>query len=170
MLAAKYPSHPLAQQLLSYVPNPDGASRIGITPIYLFGAACMFSAGLIRKWSYRALGELFTFQLTIRDEHRLVTTGPYGIVRHPAYAGSLLTLLGTIVTCFAPGSPVTECGILETTTGKSIVYGGIAFLSLSLAKLVTRLNEEDLVLKKEFGTQWDEWAKRVPCKIIPYVY
>jgi len=33
--------------------------------------------------------------LTVEDNHRVIDTGPYAIVRHPMYAGGLLLMLGT---------------------------------------------------------------------------
>ncbi|KAF9307547.1 hypothetical protein BGZ91_008382, partial [Linnemannia elongata] len=42
---------------------------------------------LLRTWSFRTLDWFFTYQLTIRPGHRLVTSGPYKILRHPSYTG-----------------------------------------------------------------------------------
>ena len=53
--------------------------------------------GYIRWACYRALGRLFTFEMSIRDNHELVTDGPYGWVRHPAYTGILLIVAGVIL-------------------------------------------------------------------------
>ena len=53
--------------------------------------------GYIRWACYRALGRLFTFEMSIRDNHELVTDGPYGWVRHPAYTGILLIVAGVVL-------------------------------------------------------------------------
>lgn len=58
------------------------ASRIRITPIFLVGWFFALSGGLIRLASYRALGKLFTFELSIRKDHKLITSGPYSMVRY----------------------------------------------------------------------------------------
>ena len=50
--------------------------------------------GLIRYKCYRALGSMFTFEMSIREGHVLVTSGPYAIVRHPAYTGAILVVIG----------------------------------------------------------------------------
>lgn len=35
--------------------------------------------------------------------------------------------------------------------------------------LVRRSYEEDALMKKEFGKEWDEWSRRVPARVIPFV-
>jgi protein-S-isoprenylcysteine O-methyltransferase Ste14 len=36
--------------------------------------------------------------------------------------------------------------------------------------LLNRMPKEDEVMHKEFGKQWEKWAKDVPYKLVPYVY
>lgn len=50
--------------------------------------------GYIRWACYNALGHLFTFEMSIRGDHRLITGGPYAWVRHPGYTGVLSTFMG----------------------------------------------------------------------------
>jgi protein-S-isoprenylcysteine O-methyltransferase Ste14 len=49
---------------------------------------------LVRYGSIRWLGPMFTRMVQVLPNHRLVTDGPYSIVRHPAYAGLLLFFIG----------------------------------------------------------------------------
>jgi len=170
IIASRFPEHPLAQKLLSAIPNPSGASSITVTTPYLIGAACMISAGLLRHWAYRTLGRMFTYHLAIVDEHRLVTEGPYSVTRHPGYGGSVLLLVGTIFTCFAPGGFVGECRILDSLIGRSLVYGGLFLMAAPYNKVFERMNGEDDILRMRFGAEWEEWAGRVPYKLIPWVY
>jgi protein-S-isoprenylcysteine O-methyltransferase Ste14 len=39
-----------------------------------------------------------------------------------------------------------------------------------VAGLVARTKTEDAMLKKEFGKQWDEWAKKTPWKLFPGIF
>ena len=48
----------------------------------------------LRAWSMRTLGASYTRTLRTADEQRVVDAGPYRLVRHPGYAGSLLTWTG----------------------------------------------------------------------------
>lgn len=52
------------------------------------------SGAYLRVLCYKSLGSLFTFEMSIRDDHRLVKDGPYQVVRHPSYLGLLLTMVG----------------------------------------------------------------------------
>ncbi len=45
-------------------------------------------------WARIHLGTLWSGQITTKADHRVVETGPYGIVRHPIYTGILLAILG----------------------------------------------------------------------------
>ena len=45
-------------------------------------------------WSGIALGRFYSADVTLQKDHRLITTGLYGVLRHPRYLGVLLTTLG----------------------------------------------------------------------------
>ena len=44
----------------------------------------------LRLWSVLALDRLFSATIRVRPDQAVVTAGPYRLVRHPCYAGSLL--------------------------------------------------------------------------------
>lgn len=46
----------------------------------------------------------------------------------------------------------------------------MAVHSLLILKIVSRSRVEDEVWRNEFGNEWKEWAKKVPYRIVPYVY
>lgn len=48
----------------------------------------------LRAWSMRTLGDSYSRTLRAGGQQRVVDTGPYRLVRHPGYAGSLLTWTG----------------------------------------------------------------------------
>jgi len=61
---------------------------------YLLGLI-LFVLGLIIRWiAIVQLGRFFTVNVTIAEDHELVTTGLYRYVHHPSYSGSLLTFFG----------------------------------------------------------------------------
>lgn len=41
-----------------------------------------------RLWAMRTLGEYFTFQVMIREDHKLISHGPYKYLMHPSYTGA----------------------------------------------------------------------------------
>jgi protein-S-isoprenylcysteine O-methyltransferase Ste14 len=46
-------------------------------------------------WARLHLGRLWSGQITLKANHRVVDTGPYALVRHPIYTGLLLSLFAT---------------------------------------------------------------------------
>ena len=46
-------------------------------------------------WARAHLGRNWSGTVTVKQDHALVRTGPYRIVRHPIYTGLLLALIGT---------------------------------------------------------------------------
>jgi protein-S-isoprenylcysteine O-methyltransferase Ste14 len=65
--------------------------------IYWTGAI-MVAAGLaFMVWARRHLGRNWSDRVALKQEHDLIRTGPYGLVRHPIYSGLLLAILGTAI-------------------------------------------------------------------------
>jgi protein-S-isoprenylcysteine O-methyltransferase Ste14 len=52
----------------------------------------------LRWWSMRTLGRSYTRTLRTEDTQDVVDAGPYAVVRHPGYAGSLLIWTGFALT------------------------------------------------------------------------
>lgn len=130
----------------------------------------MIIGGLIRLNCYRALGRYFTFELSIFKEHKLITAGPYSIVRHPAYTGTLLALFGNCLSQLTPGSWIRESGVLGTWAGLCffVVWSFIAAYAVYI--VFSRVKVEDMFLKEEFGQQWVDWEKNVKFMLIPGVF
>jgi protein-S-isoprenylcysteine O-methyltransferase Ste14 len=58
----------------------------------------LFVLGLaLAVWARRYLGRNWGMPMTQKENPELVTTGPYGRVRHPIYTGILLAMIGTAV-------------------------------------------------------------------------
>ena len=84
--------------VLSCLIFPGGtAERINTPLSSIIGTFMVTAGGLIRLECYRQLGRMFTFEMSIRKDHMLVTSGPYGIVRHPGYTGALLAVGGMLL-------------------------------------------------------------------------
>ncbi|MER7547551.1 isoprenylcysteine carboxylmethyltransferase family protein [Spirillospora sp. NPDC127506] len=80
---------------------------------WLLAPAAVFAAGVaLRQAAIRALGRFYSHHVVRQEGHRVVADGPYGAVRHPAYAGMLLANLG--FTAFFPG-PVTGAAMVLLT-------------------------------------------------------
>ena len=98
-------------------------------------------------WARLHLGRLWSGRVTRKEDHRVVDTGPYALVRHPIYTGIILSALAT--------------GIAERR--------GLAFLgSLVIAAgFWLRSRVEERFLKAELGPAYETYARRVPM-LIPF--
>ena len=121
----------------------------------------------LRFASFQTLGRLFTFQLAILPDHKLVTHGVYSYVRHPSYTATPFIFAGVLLTVTAPGSVLYDL-LGETSTRVLMVVLGLAAACGSYV-LVGRAEVEDQVLRKEFGREWEEWAQVVRYKFVPGV-
>jgi protein-S-isoprenylcysteine O-methyltransferase Ste14 len=52
----------------------------------------------LRAWSMRTLGTSYTRTLRTEGEQHVIDSGPYRLIRHPGYTGSLLTWTGFALT------------------------------------------------------------------------
>lgn len=48
-------------------------------------------------WARLHIGRNWGVPMSLRQDHELVTSGPYGYVRHPIYSGLLLAMIGSVL-------------------------------------------------------------------------
>ncbi|CAF1250310.1 unnamed protein product, partial [Adineta ricciae] len=65
-----------------------------LTLVSMLGYMLMIIGGLGRVWCFKTLGRFFTFEVTIRDSHKLIKTGPYAYVRHLSYTFAIILITG----------------------------------------------------------------------------
>lgn len=92
-------------------------------------------------WTQFALGSNFSPTLLVRQEHTLVTSGPYRYVRHPMYTALFLSL----------------SAILLLT--RNWLVGGIPLVGLCVI-LLMRLPREERAMVEKFGGAYREYMKR----------
>ena len=76
----------------------------GWSPWMLPLVLLFFTGIALRLGAIRALGTVYSHHVVRLEQHPLVTTGPYRLVRHPAYAGMLVANLGFILFFRNPAS------------------------------------------------------------------
>ena len=81
---------------------------------------------------------------------KLVTGGPYMVVRHPFYLGFLLLTTGLVV--IAP--------LVET----------IGLAGISWAVIISQIKREEEELLKRYGRRYREYMERVRWRLIPNLY
>lgn len=114
------------------VPIPDWLRWMGV----VLGALSL----AVYAWSRTTLGKEWSSYLQVREKHHLVTTGPYGRIRHPIYLAILSFLTGITL--------VSANGFL------------IAFLIVSIVDLALRIPKEEEMLIEEFGDEYKAYMQR----------
>jgi protein-S-isoprenylcysteine O-methyltransferase Ste14 len=110
----------------------------------------LFTAGTaLRLWSVFVLGRRFSGLVAIQPGHTLVTTGIYGVIRHPSYLGLLISLLGWAL-AFRSGA-------------------GVLLTALTVVAIVARIRSEEKLLGEEFGDEYKAYCARTP-RMIPGLY
>jgi protein-S-isoprenylcysteine O-methyltransferase Ste14 len=126
-----------------------GIGRIPVAVSY-FGFVMLLSGFFLRQWSIRTLGKFFMPVVSLLEDHTLITTGPYRVIRHPAYTGLLLELVGASLAV------------------ANIVACIIAFVFLIPTLLYRILIEEEVLIEK-FGDTYRAYQRRAK-KLIPGVF
>lgn len=112
---------------------------------------CMIVIGLAyRAWAVQKLGKYFTPTVQIQSEHRLITSGPYKLVRHPSYMGAFLVITGCALS-------------LETLIGYLISCIAMAFA------YKTRIAIEEKELETHFGEMYRDY-KNQSKRLIPFLW
>ena len=116
------------------------------------------------------MGRHFTFELTLQKDHQLITSGPYSLVRHPAYLGIFAFYVGSVLSLFGAGSLYDVAHLWKYPV--AALAGGFYIIYSVYVGIVlfARVGKEDEVLRREFKDQWVVWSKKTPYKLIPYVY
>jgi len=148
----------------------NSVDAIRITPIFVVGTVLNWIGSLIRISCYKTLGRLFTFELSLRDNHKLITHGLYSYIRHPSYLGLYVYLSGLLMCQMGEGSWMYECGLFKTGFGAFLGGAWILLLGNFFVHILFRMGIEDGILRKEFGKEWDAWAERTPYKVLPLIF
>jgi protein-S-isoprenylcysteine O-methyltransferase Ste14 len=82
--------------------TPVTSHMLGEKPLWVFGnlgvylLALVALAGISFTWWARIhLGRFWSNAITHKEDHRIIDTGPYGMVRHPIYTGLIIAILAT---------------------------------------------------------------------------
>jgi protein-S-isoprenylcysteine O-methyltransferase Ste14 len=177
--AGQFISSPAAQKLLSFLipvrtssihESLHAIEQIRTARIFLVGCILVNIGAGIRVSCFHTLGRLFTFEPAMRKDHKLVTTGPYALVRHPAYSGGYLMIIGIVLCHISSGSWLRESGAMENQIVKGLFSGWVISLAALFGATIARINKEDDALRVEFGKSWETWASNVKYRLFPGVY
>jgi protein-S-isoprenylcysteine O-methyltransferase Ste14 len=121
----------------------------GGEPVRWLGVALFAAGGALRLWPVFVLGPRFSGLVAIQPGHRLVTSGVYGVIRHPSYLGLLANALGWAL-AFRSGA-------------------GVLLTALMVPPVVARIRAEEALLRAHFGVEYDAYRRRTS-RMIPGIY
>jgi len=126
-------------------PTLSAPARVGAL---VLGSLLYFPGVALMLWGRLAMGKMHavstSFGAQLYTDHRLVTSGPFALVRHPMYLGGILAELGAL--------------LLYRTWATLLI-------ALNVPVLVRRSGIEERLLAEQFGEQWEEYRRRVPAWI-----
>ncbi|MCL4395550.1 MAG: isoprenylcysteine carboxylmethyltransferase family protein [Chloroflexi bacterium] len=114
------------------------------------GVAIMVAGLALRFWANRTLGEFYTRTLVTTAGQRVVQAGPYRVVRHPGYLGSLLFWLGA--------------GVAAMNW-----IAALLVVVLMFGVYVYRIQSEEVMLKSALGQEYLNYSART-WRLIPLIY
>jgi len=120
----------------------------GYWPFWL-GAAITVAGLLFAVWARVHLGRNWSRSVTIKQDHELITSGPYAVVRHPIYTGILTGFLGMAIAI-------------------SQVRGFIVFVLIFLAFWI-KLRMEEQWMRSQFGETYATYAHQTAA-LVPHLF
>ena len=94
----------------------------------------------LMAWTQVELGTQWSAQLQLREEHHLVTTGPYARVRHPMYTAMF------------------GWGIALALVTAHWIF--VVLAVLAIAGLIARVPREEQMMIEEFGEEYKAYRQR----------
>jgi protein-S-isoprenylcysteine O-methyltransferase Ste14 len=119
-----------------------------VTTHWMAIALAAAGAGLA-VWARLSLGTNWSARVTIKQQHELVRTGPYALVRHPIYSGLLVMVLGTAV----------DIGEVR----------GFVALALAFTGWFLKSRTEDAFMEQHFGGEYVQYKQQVK-GLIPGIF
>jgi protein-S-isoprenylcysteine O-methyltransferase Ste14 len=130
--------------------NLLGVGHIASPLVSWFGLAIMLFGLGLRVWSMRVLGGYYSRTLRVADEQVIVTQGPYRVVRHPGYLGTILFWVGS--------------GLALANWIAMLAVAALLFIVYSY-----RIHSEESMLLTIFGERYQEYRKHT-WKLVPFLY
>lgn len=121
---------------------------VGLWPFWV-GVAVNVAGLLFAVWAREHLGRNWSRSVTIKQDHELITTGPYASIRHPIYTGILTGFLGTAI---------------AMTQVRGAIVLGLVFL-IFWAKL--RLEEN--WMRSQFGESYIDYTHHTAA-LVPFLF
>jgi protein-S-isoprenylcysteine O-methyltransferase Ste14 len=117
---------------------------------FLIGSVLAITGLIIRVTSILTLKQHFTYTVTKIENHELIETGLYKIIRHPGYLGQLIIFLG-ISTCLSNWISI------------------LLMIIPVMSGYLNRINVEEKFMAEQMGQKYLDYQKRTK-RLIPLIY
>ena len=118
-------------------------------PTLAYAGLALTVAGVgLALWARFFIGRNWSSDVTIKQDHQLIRTGPYRMVRHPIYSGLLLGLLGTAI-----------------ATNEVRPYVGVLAAAIGLQ---FKAAVEERLMTQKFGNDYLQYRQQTKA-LIPFV-
>ncbi len=119
------------------------------TRTLFFAGMALVGLGLaFAVWARVHLGAYWSGRVTIKEDHRLIRSGPYRWVRNPIYTGLAVAIIGTALT-------------------QGRFHGAVAVV-LFIGATVYKIRKEERFLLAQFGDEFRDYARKVK-SLVPFV-
>jgi len=142
--------------------EPAAADDMYLSPTFVLGTLLATLGTASRTTAQMA------FSTQSSDE--LVASGPYKLIRHPSYAGTLLVVVGGFLCQIGEGSWWRASDIGDTLLGAVFVLTWLGLVVVVIGGLLYQTGQEDSNVAAAHKEKWVEWAKRTPYRLLPFVY
>jgi protein-S-isoprenylcysteine O-methyltransferase Ste14 len=115
-------------------------------PVRGLGLVILLAATALTIWARLTLGAMWSAAPAVKQEHKLRTSGPYAVTRHPIYTGLLGMMLGSLLLAGA---------------GRWIVV-----FPVYLVLLEFKIRTEERLMLAEFPGDYPRYRRQVP-QLVP---
>lgn len=118
--------------------------------VTIAGVVLILLGVALRWWAILTLGRYFTYDVAVRPSQAVVQSGPYRFVRHPAYSGTLLSILGL------------GLALANWASLVAVLAGGVL-------GMLYRVRVEERALRDALGQPYADYMRRTK-RFIPFVF
>jgi protein-S-isoprenylcysteine O-methyltransferase len=126
-----------------------GAIEAGWVPVRVVGLVIGLAGAMLLAWASLLLGRFLMHEAAVREDHILVVSGPYRLIRHPVYSGYLALLLGS--------------GLASLNVVLLLLW------PVSLLGILIQAQSEEQLLTARFGREYESYAGQVG-RLVPCVH
>jgi protein-S-isoprenylcysteine O-methyltransferase len=120
------------------------------TPLTSAMLVLTVAGALFRAWAVSELGKFFTWHVRVQEGQKVISTGPYRLVRHPSYTGAIFLYVGTLL-------------FLQAWVAAMLA---LVFMVLAFSR---RIRYEEGLLVSSLGQEYQDYCGRVK-RLVPLVW